>query len=131
MLSGGEPRGEVAGGHRAGMLELCPHTCGHPGAHPRRAGVDHHWPTQSANRLEKRMRGGIVHRVMPHDRMKMEAEDPMLLHRGDRLGDRLVAVERIDGAPCLDEGARMTVTQAGHIAARPAGVPAPAACPHT
>ena len=49
---------------------------------------------------------------MPHDRVEVGTEYAVLTDRGDRLGDRMLALERVDRPPRADERLRVPVRKA-------------------
>src|SRR4029078_3460911 len=90
-------------------------TAGHPRAHSRRADIDHHRNLESVDGFPKRVQLAVVDRKMTHDRMKVKSEKLELFDRSLRFLDRLSALERIDGRPCLTNHARIAITHRGDV----------------
>ena len=99
MVSAGNRAARLSIAERPGVLEPGAEPARHARAHPGRAHVDHHRHAEPGDGLEQRVQGRLVDRVVPHDRVEVEAEHAVLADRGDRVGDRLLALERVDRPP--------------------------------
>jgi hypothetical protein len=77
--------------------------------------VDHYRHLERFDRLEERMECAVVDGIVAHDRMKVKAEHAEVFDRVFGFADRVLTLERIDGAPGVNDAFGMALLHRGNV----------------